>query len=174
MRYVASPQLAPGSVYRNVIVSWNLDPVWVLRPIDVAMEQRQPVLATEAEPAAFETQEDDLVSSAKKRPVLVVASRDEIGDAGPRRAIRVIPIYSRGDKRFYQENWDEIVRGRVAPLVSMPPDSGLGFTEGVLDLRQLQPVKRTFLEGSPWFGIDRPSLGGVLLALERLQRLALG
>lgn len=173
MRYVASPQLAPGSVYRNVIVSWDLDPVWVLRPIDVAMAQRQPVLATEADPAAFEAQEDDLVSSAKKRPVLVIASRDEIGAGGPRRAIRVIPIYSRGDKPFYQNNWDAIVRGDMAGLVSMSADSGLGFAEGVLDLRQLQPVKRAFLEGLPWFGLDRPSLGGVLLALERLQRLAL-
>ena len=134
------------------------------------MESRTLVSETAAYPPPFVEAEDLILATAKKRPALVVASRRELAIAF---SVRVVPIRSKGDKKFYVTNWAEIEAGHVAGLIAMPGDPAFGFEEGVLDLTDAQRIHRAFLPEKPWFRLDDSSLGGVLLAMQALLATAL-
>ncbi len=144
--------------------------MWLLRPNTGAMEMRSLTSATAAFPPPFVDDEDLVLATAKKRPALVVASRRELMIAF---SVRVVPIRSKGDKKFYTAKWAEIEAGQVAGLIAMPGDPAFGFEEGVLDLTDAQRIHRAFLPDEPWFRLDDSSLGGVLLAMQALLATAL-
>ncbi len=111
MRYVPAPALAPGVVYRGVVVGWINDPLWILRPADGPIEDRRPRSAADAVPRPFTVGPDDLVvANAKLRPVLVVSGWLEIRAGG---GLRVIPIHRRAEKPFYEREWARIVAGAL-------------------------------------------------------------
>jgi hypothetical protein len=134
------------------------------------MESKHPSTEAAAYPPPFRDEAEELVVAvAKRRPVLVIASNREIAAAGQRGGIRVVPIHRRADKPFYNQHWDEIVRGEVAALIAMPDGRpAYDFDEGVLDLTAAQKVPRFDLPEQPWFGLDVSGLTGVLQALARL------
>src|SRR2546427_9029785 len=109
MQYEAAEELAPAVVYRNVVVGWINDPLWILRPADRPLEDTRPVLGKDANPVAFTVGTQDMVvANAKLRPVLVVSGRFEIAAGG---GLRAVPIHRRAGQKFHEPEWDLFVGG---------------------------------------------------------------
>lgn len=167
VRYVPATNLAPGVVCRDVVCTWIAKPLWLLRPNEGDMEARRPAHEDTARPAAFSDDEDGMVAAGKRRPALIIAGRWELRAVG---GVRVVPIHSRSDKKFYVNNWPKIIAGRMAGLIHMPADARFDFAEGVLDLTATYKVPRAFLPPRPWFSLDPTSIVGVHAAIEDLGR----